>query len=125
MKNAATDKAATIAAAAAMTLAWLTLSLSTAHAALYASACLAGIALGCALPTAGALIAGHYGSARFGAVMGWTYTFLGVTTIVSSISIGFMFDRLGGYHPAFLIFSALLTLVLVATLLFPPARKTA
>jgi MFS family permease len=114
-----------IAAAALMTLSWLTLSLSPAHAALYASACMAGVALGCALPTAAALIAGYYGPARFGAVMGWTYSFLGIITIASSISIGFIFDRLGGYHPAFLIFSTLLALVLAVTLLFPPARKTA
>ena len=114
-----------IAAAALMTLTWLTLSLSTAHAALYASACMAGVALGCALPTAAALIAGYYGPARFGAVMGWTYSFLGIITIASSVSIGIIFDRLGGYHSAFLIFSALLALVLAATLLFPPARKAA
>lgn len=114
-----------IAAAALMTLAWLTLALSTEHAALYASACLAGIALGCALPTAGALIAGYYGPARFGAVMGWTYTFLGATTIAASLSIGFFFDRFGGYHAAFLIFFALLACVLAATLAFAPARKVA
>jgi len=57
--------------------------------------------------------------------MGWTYSLLGVITIASSISIGIMFDRLGGYHAAFLIFSALLALVLAVTLLFPPARKAA
>jgi len=114
-----------IAAAALMTLAWLTLSFSSDHAALYASACLAGVGLGCALPTTAALIAGYYGPARFGAVMGWTYSLLGVITIASSISIGIMFDRLGGYHGAFLVFSALLACVLAATLLFPPARKVA
>ena len=114
-----------IAAAALMTLAWLILGLSTAHAALYASACLAGVALGCALPTVAALIAGYYGPARFGAVMGWTYTFLGATTIAASLSIGFIFDRLGGYHAAFLIFFALLAAVLAATLIFAPARKAA
>jgi sugar phosphate permease len=119
------QRALLIAAAALMTLAWLTLGLSTEHAALYASACMAGVALGCALPTAAALIAGYYGPARFGAVMGWTYSLLGVITIVSSVSIGFMFDRLGGYHSAFLIFFALLACVLAATLLFAPARKTA
>jgi sugar phosphate permease len=114
-----------IAAAALMTLAWLTLGLSSDHAVLFASACLAGVGLGCALPTTAALIAGYYGPARFGAVMGWTYSLLGVITIASSISIGTMFDRLGGYHAAFLVFSTLLALVLAATLLFPPARKTA
>ncbi len=95
------------------------------HAALYASACMAGVALGCALPTAAALIAGYYGPARFGAVMGWTYTFIGAISITASVSIGYIFDRLGGYHAAFLIFSALLTCVLAATLLFAPARKAA
>ena len=114
-----------IAAAALMTLSWLILSLSTAYAALYASACLAGIGLGCALPTAAALIAGYYGPARFGAVMGWTYTFIGVISIAASLSIGVIFDRLGGYHAAFLIFSGLLACVLAVTLLFAPARKTA
>ena len=81
--------------------------------------------MGCALPTTAALIAGYYGPARFGAVMGWTYSLLGVITIASSISIGIMFDRLGGYHTAFLIFSALLAVVLATTLIFPPARKIA
>ncbi len=119
------QRALLIAAAALMTLAWLTLGLSTEHAALYASAGMAGVALGCALPTAAALIAGYYGPARFGAVMGWTYSLLGVITIISSVSIGLMFDRLGGYHSAFLIFFALLACVLAATLLFAPARKTA
>lgn len=114
-----------IAAAGLMTLAWLTLGLSAGYAALFTSACLAGVGLGCALPTTAALIAGYYGPARFGAVMGWTYSLLGVITIASSISIGIMFDRLGGYHTAFLIFSALLAVVLATTLIFPPARKIA
>ncbi len=77
------------------------------------------------MPTAAALIAGYYGPAWFGAVMGWTYTFLGATTIAASLSIGFIFDRLGGYHAAFLIFFALLACVLAATLVFAPARKAA
>ena len=35
-----------------------------------------GVALGCALPTVAALIAAYFGPAKFGAVMGWTYTFI-------------------------------------------------
>jgi sugar phosphate permease len=114
-----------IAAATLMALSWLTLSLSTAYGALYASSGMAGVALGCALPTTAALIAAHFGPARFGAVMGWTYTLIGIISITASLSIGFIFDRLGGYHSAFLIFFGLLACLLVGTLLVAPARKTA
>ena len=34
-----------------MTLSWLTLSLSHSYGALFASSCMGGVALGCALPT--------------------------------------------------------------------------
>ncbi|MES2294868.1 MAG: MFS transporter [Pseudomonadota bacterium] len=112
-----------IAAATLMALSWLTLGLSVAYWALYTSAGMAGIALGCALPTAAALLAAHFGSARFGAVMGWTYTLIGIISIGASLSIGFIFDRLGGYHSAFLIFFGLLACLLVGTLLVAPARK--
>jgi MFS family permease len=116
------QRALLIAAAAFMTLSWLTLSLSPAYWALFASSCLGGIGLGCALPTTAALIAGHFGSARFGAVMGWAYALLGAFTIAASLSIGFLFDRTGSYHFAFLVFSAILACLLVGTFVFAPDR---
>jgi hypothetical protein len=57
--------------------------------------------------------------------MGWTYTLIGIISIGASLSIGFIFDRLGGYHSAFLVFFGLLACLLVGTLLVAPARKTA
>ena len=114
-----------IAAALLMTMAWLNLAVFAAPWALLASSCMAGIALGCALPTAAALIAAYFGSARFGAAMGWTYTLVGIVSIAASLSIGFIYDRLGGYHSAFVIFSSLLAAVLATTLLIAPARRAA
>ena len=75
---------------------------------LLAASCLSGIALGWALPTSAALIARDFGSASFGAVMGWAYALLGISLIFTVRFAGTMFDRTGSYRPAFaglLIFS--------------------
>ena len=112
-----------IAAAMLMMLSWLTLSLFAAYWALFASSCMAGIALGCALPTVAALIAAHFGSARFGAVMGWAYTLLGFFSIFAVLVIGYLFDRFGGYHFGFVAFFLILACLLVGTLLFSPERR--
>jgi MFS family permease len=119
------QRALLIAAAAFMTLSWLSLSFSANYWALFASACLGGIGLGCALPTTAALIAAHFGAARFGAVMGWAYALLGAFTIAASLSIGFLFDRTGSYHFAFLAFSLILACLLIGTLFFAPERSEA
>ena len=114
-----------IAAAMFMTLSWLTLGVFTSYEALFASSCMGGVALGCALPTVAGLIAAHFGPAKFGAVMGWTYTFIAAFAIGAVRVIGGLYDSFGGYHAAFLIFFALLACLLVATLFFAPAQKAA
>ena len=114
-----------IAAAAAMTLSWLTPSLSSAYGGLLASSCLAGLALGCALPTASRLIAAGFGAGRFGRVMSWIYASTFGFAVVSVRFVGFMYDRFAGYHLAFECFAALLACVLAMTLLISPQRRAA
>lgn len=111
-----------IAAATAMTLSWSLLSLSSAHPAIFASACLAGIALGCALPTVGALIAAAFGPLRFGSVMGYTYALTFFCVLLAVRFVGAMYDRFGGYHQAFVALAVLLAAVLLTNLL-APVRK--
>src|SRR5579863_9295828 len=65
-----------IVAALSMTFSWLLLSLFASPPALFAAACMAGIALGCVLPTVAGLVANKFGSAHFGQVMGWGYALL-------------------------------------------------
>ncbi len=112
-----------IAAALFMTLSWLTLTLFAGYWALFASSCMGGVALGCALPTAAALIAARFGSAKFGAVMGWTYALIAAFAILATRFIGALYDSLGGYHYAFMIFSLILAGLLVGTLLVAPERR--
>jgi MFS family permease len=112
-----------IVAAALMTLSWLILSLSIAYGALFASSCLAGMALGCALPTTSGLIAARFGSARFGRVMSWVYPLTFGLAILAVRFVGFMYDRFGGYHAAFQCFAVLLAMLLIMTLLFKPQRQ--
>lgn len=105
-------------AALAMMLSWLALLFWTGYPALLAGACLAGIALGCALPTTAGLIAAHFGAKRFGAVMGWTSAFTGFLAIVAVLFVGSVFDRAHSYVLAFQVFAALLACLLAATLIF-------
>jgi MFS family permease len=114
-----------IAAALAMTLSWSCLSLVASQPALMASACLGGIALGCALPTAAGLIAGIFGSAHFAQVFSWCFALTALLAIVAVRFAGFMFDKFGNYHGAFESFAVLLALLLVMTLLFKPHRLAA
>ena len=114
-----------IVAAAAMTLSWLIPSLSSAYDVLFASSCLAGLALGCALPTASRLIAASFGSARFGGVMSWIYAMVWAVAVLSVRFVGFMYDRFAGYHLAFECFAALLACVLAMTLLISPQARAA
>ena len=106
-----------------MTMAWSILIFSTDYSVLYISAILAGIALGCTLPTVGVLIANNFGSAHFGAVMGWGYLLLGLSAIGSTLAIGSIFDHAGSYRPGFMAFTLLLACLFVATLVFPVVRK--
>ena len=114
-----------IGAAGLMTLSWLILSLSVAYGALFASSCLAGMALGCALPTTSSLVAVRFGSARFGRVMSWVYPLTFGLAILAVRFVGFMYDRFGGYHAAFECFAVLLAGLLILTLLFSPQRQAA
>ncbi|HEY0265954.1 MAG TPA: MFS transporter [Rhizomicrobium sp.] len=111
-----------VAAAAFMTLSWLAVSLVARFPALLAASCLAGIALGCALPTASSLIATAFGPARFGRVMSWAYALTLVLALVAVRFVGFMYDRFGGYHAAFLSFFLLLAGLLALTLAMRPRR---
>jgi MFS family permease len=114
-----------IAAALSMTLSWLTLSLVASQPALLASACLGGIALGCALPTAAGLIAGVFGSAHFAQVFSWAFALTALLAIAAVRFAGFMYDKTGGYHAAFIGFATVLAAVLAMTLLITPHRTTA
>jgi MFS family permease len=102
---------------AMMLLSLLLLAGSQAYAALFAASCLAGLALGCMLPSSSALVAACFGSPSFGTVMGWMYVGVGVASIVLVRFIGTMFDRTGGYNAAFLTFAALAGLATLAALL--------
>jgi MFS family permease len=89
--------------------------------ALLAACCLSGVALGGALPTSAALIAARFGSARFGATMGWAYFLFGTSTIAAVRISGTIYDHTGSYHAGFLIFLVFCTILLVATLLLEAA----
>jgi sugar phosphate permease len=107
-----------VVAALAMMLSWLVLLFSPSYAALLAGACLAGVALGCALPTTAGLIAAHFGAQRFGAAMGWTSTLTGILAIAAVLFVGGVFDRSHSYMLAFQVFAVLLACLLAATLVF-------
>jgi sugar phosphate permease len=114
-----------IAAALGMTLSWLTLSFFAVSGALFAGAGLAGVALGLALPSSAALIASSFSSLRFGQVWGWGYALTAALLLVSVLFAGFMFDRFGSYHLAFLIFAAFLAALSLLTLLVTPTAVAA
>lgn len=106
------------AAALSMALAWLLLSLAASYPALMAASALAGVALGCALPTAGALIAASFGAERFAGVMGGTYCLIAAAAIGAVRFSGWVFDRTGSYVFSFHAFALLLGGLLLATLYF-------
>ena len=95
----------------AMSVALALLSFWTAVAALAAACVLAGFALGAALPSSAALLAARFGAARFGATMGWVYSFIGGLTIAAAWIAGAVFDHSGAYHSAFELFLAFCLLV--------------
>jgi sugar phosphate permease len=113
-----------IVAALSMTLSWLALSFFAVPAALFAAAGLAGIAAGCVLPTSAGLVAGNFGSAHFGQVMGWGYALTAALLLSSVIFAGVMFDKTGSYHIPFLSFTVLLAGVSLLVMTVAPARKT-
>ncbi len=113
-----------IAATLLMIVAQLLLWLVPSYVALVASAGLCGISLGCALPVAAGMIAAGFGSAAFGAAMGWTYTLVAASVIAATRFIGFVYDRNHGYGPAFATFLALSGCIFLAALWLTP-RKAA
>ncbi len=113
-----------IVAALSMTLSWLALSFFAVPAALFAAAGLAGIALGCALPTTAGLVANSFGSARFGPVMGWGYALTAALLLSSVIFAGAMFDKTRSYHIPFMVFAVLLACISLLVMTVAPARKT-
>lgn len=112
-------------AAFLMMLSWLDLSCFRGYGFLFAASCLAGAALGCALPTANALIAASFGSERFASVMGWTYMLIFGLAICAVRFVGFAYDSRGNYHLAFMTFAALLGCLLLATLYFARRGRAA
>lgn len=109
--------------ALAMTLSWLMLSFLVLPGALFVGAGLAGIALGCALPTSASLIASGFGPAHFGQVMGWGYALTAALLLISVLFVGAMFDRFASYHLAFMSFAAVLACVSVLVMTVSPVRK--
>ncbi|MCP5411354.1 MAG: MFS transporter [Alphaproteobacteria bacterium] len=110
-------------AAGLMMAAWLVLMIVHAYGGLLVTSCLAGVALGFALPASATLIANFFGSARFGTVMGWAYSLALVLIISLVLFAGIVFDRTGGYHFAFATFAVLLGGLLLAILLLPLPRR--
>lgn len=107
-----------VAATLFMILSQLLLCLIPNYHALLISSCLAGVSLGFALPTAAALIASAFGAQFFAAAMGWTYALVLSFAIVATRFIGFVYDRVHGYIPAFATFLVISSGVLTFTLLF-------
>lgn len=118
------QRALLIVAALAMTASWLLLTVLALPPALFAAAGLAGLALGCALPTAAGLVAGSFGSARFGQVMGWGYALTAALLLSSVIFAGVMFDKTKSYHIPFLVFAVLLAGISLLVIMVAPVRKT-
>jgi MFS family permease len=114
-----------IAAAAFMMLSMLLFCFFPTYEAALAGACLAGISLGCALPTAAALIAASFGSASFGSAMGWTYALIGFFAIFQVRVIGSVYDKMGSYRLAFAAFFLLATCVLAMTACISPRKAVA
>ncbi len=101
-----------ISASVFMMLSLILLCFFTTYSGIMLSSGLAGVSLGCAMPTAAALIAVRFGSASFGFAMGWIYVFTGFFAILSVRFMGSMFDSMGNYRFAFIVLLAFATMVL-------------
>ena len=69
--------------------------------AIFAAICFAGISLGGILPTSASLIAARFGAARFGSVMGWSWTLITSFTILIVRFSGWVFDSTHAYTTTF------------------------
>lgn len=111
-----------VGATLAMTLSAAVLSGFAAYVPFLLASIFAGIALGCALPTAGALMAEEFGAAQFGTAMGWTYTLIFLLAIAAGRFIGASYDYQGTYTFGFGVFAGLMIIPTVMTILFAARR---
>lgn len=114
-----------VVAALSMALSWTGLSIFAVSDILFASACLAGLALGCAMPTSAGMVAASFGANNFGQVMGWGYALTSALLLVSVLFVGFMYDRFATYQQAFEVFAACLTALLLLVMAMTPGSVKA
>lgn len=112
-----------LAATLAMIAALLFLLFSSTYVSILLACCLAGMALGCILPSSAALVAAYFGSPSFGRVMGMIYVGVVVSSILCARFIGAIFDRTAGYNAAFLTFLGIAVLSALAVLLVRTPQK--
>jgi MFS family permease len=86
--------------------------------------CLAGAALGCILPASAALIAATFGAPSFGRAMGMIYGAVIVSSIVSGLFTGMVFDRTGSYSIAFATFLVLAVIAALAAFVIREAEAS-
>jgi MFS family permease len=90
------------------------------HDSLLAASCLAGVALGCAMPTASGLIARSFGAQAFATAIGLTWGLSAWCTIVAVLFIGRIYDVTHGYGMAFGCFLVVTACIFLMGLLLPP-----
>jgi len=84
---------------------------------IWAYALLLGIGAGAWLPTLSTLASSRFGVLHYGAVFGAIHLWLSLGTAVGPFFSGVMYDALGSYRAAFIIFAVLLALALPTILL--------
>jgi len=113
-----------IAGAIAMSAALGMLLTFVSYPALFIACCLAGIGLGCVLPTCAAQIAATFGSPSFGKVMGMVYVAIVLGSISTVFFAGAMYDRFRNYDVAFNVLLAVaLAGILAAALIRIPGKS--
>jgi MFS family permease len=106
-----------IAATLALVLSAGSLLMFSDYVTLVVASSLAGIALGGVLPSAAALVGGHFGTPSFGKVMGMLYFAAVGGSVAAVYFIGRAFDTTHSYGPAFAAFLGISVATLVAALL--------
>jgi MFS family permease len=117
------QRALLIVAVLAMTGCWLALTLVALAPALFVASGLAGLALGCAMPTAAGMVADNFGSARFGQVMGWGYALTALLLLSSVLFAAITFDKTKSYHIPFLVFAVAFAAISLLVITVAPVRK--
>jgi MFS family permease len=105
-----------LAATLAMILSLCSLLSFSSYAMVLLASCLAGAGLGCILPASAALVAASFGAPSFGRAMGMIYGAVIVSSILSGVFIGAVYDRTGSYAGAFLTFLGLMVIATLAAL---------